>query len=94
MKVRYAFKHTAAAPGAMFYAFKHTLHRLYRLLRCQSEKLALTKLTKPTILEALSSAVAYVEFDPVLLAGFFLGAISAIFSTVISALGFSGSSPQ
>ena len=31
MKVRYAFKHTAAAPGAMFYTFKHTLHRLYRL---------------------------------------------------------------
>ena len=94
MKVRYAFKHTAAAPGAVFYTFKHTLHRLYRLLRCQSEKMALTKLTKPTILEALSSAVAYVEFDPVFLAGFFLGAISAIFSTVISALGFSGSSPQ
>lgn len=58
------------------------------------QKSVLTKLTKPTILEALSSAVAYVEFDPVLLAGFFLGAISAIFSTVISALGFSGSSPQ
>ena len=97
MKVRYAFKHTAAAPGAVFYTFKHTLHRLYRLCcgdfeKCQ--KSVLTKLTKPTILEALSSAVAYVEFDPVLLAGFFLGAISAIFSTVISALGFSGSSPQ
>ena len=60
--------------------------------KCQ--KPVLTKLTKPTILEALSSAVAYVEFDPVFLAGFFLGAISAIFSTVISALGFSGSSPQ
>ena len=60
--------------------------------KCQ--KSVLTKLTKPTILEALSSAVAYVEFDPVFLAGFFLGAISAIFSTVISALGFSGSSPQ
>ena len=23
MKVRYAFKHTAAAPGAVFYTFKH-----------------------------------------------------------------------
>jgi hypothetical protein len=71
MKVRYAFKHTAAAPGAMFYTFKHTLHRLYRLLRCQSEKMALTKLTKPITMEALSSAVAYVEFAPSLDGVFF-----------------------
>ena len=68
-----AFKHTEAAPGAMFYTFKQTLHRLYRLLFRRLQKLALTKLTKPTILEALSSAVAYVEFDPVFLAGFFFG---------------------
>ena len=71
MKVRYAFKHNAAASGAVFYTFKHTLHRLYRLLRCQSEKMSLTKLTKPITMEALSSAVAYVEFAPSLDGVFF-----------------------
>lgn len=81
----------------MFYTFKHTFTAFTAFAAVVIEnwqKSVLTKLTKPTILEALSSAVAYVEFDPVLLAGFFLGAISAIFSTVISALGFLGSSPQ
>ena len=71
MKVSNAFKHTAAAPGAVFYTFKHTLHRLYRLLRCRFEKMALTKLTKPITMEALSSAVAYVEFAPSLDGVFF-----------------------
>ena len=74
MKVRYAFKHIAAAPGAVFYTFKHTLHRLLRLCcgdfeKCQ--KLVLTKLTKPITMEALSSAVAYVEFAPSLDGVFF-----------------------
>jgi len=47
-------------------------------------------------LGTLSSAVAYVELKPfrVFLVGLFFGATSGIFSMMISALGFSGSSPQ
>jgi len=41
------------------------------LKKCQ--KTVLTKLTKLFIIEALSSAVAYVEICPVFLAGLFFG---------------------
>jgi hypothetical protein len=63
--------------------------------KCQET--VLTKLTKLLIMRlTLSSAVAYVELKPfrVFLVGLFFGATSGIFSMMISALGFSGSSPQ
>ena len=64
------------------------------LQKCQET--VLTKLTKLFILEALSpQQLPMLSLPrPVRLAGFFLGATSAIFSMMISALGFSGSSPQ
>ena len=62
------------------------------LQKCQET--VLTKLTKLFILEALSPQQLPMLSLPRLLAGFFLGATSAIFSMMISALGFSGSSPQ
>ncbi len=51
----------------MFYTFKHIFTAFTAFAAVISEicqESVLTKLTKPTILEALSSAVAYVEFAP------------------------------
>jgi len=82
------------------HAFKHQSYRLYRLCWLRFEKVAenSTDKTDETIYTrgSLSSAVAYVEICPVRFAwrGFFLGAISSIFSMMISERGLSGSKPQ
>ena len=84
----------------MFYAFKHQQHRLYRLLMLRFEKVSgnSTDETDETLYNGVLLSPQQLPMlslpRPVRLTGFFLGATSGIFSMMISALGFSGSSPQ